>query len=186
MGVIKWFSRFGAKPSITIPLPSFHKEEMEQSKPSKFDDDKGKKLPEVKKSTCKSLADPLLNKKLDKVIKEYEKKYPGRKVKRICVFRHPKRQKQLHRKGRFGDNGPIVTTKDGYEKKSKHNVVPCMATDVAIYIKGMLIWHTQDEKIYYPLGPLCNKHGLCWGGFWTKPFDPYHVELKQEDTQWAG
>jgi peptidoglycan L-alanyl-D-glutamate endopeptidase CwlK len=62
-------------------------------------------------------------------------------------YRSPEEQNLLYQQGRTKP-GEIVTYKDGYEKKSKHNNLPSDAVDVAIILDGKLNW---DPKHYLKL-----------------------------------
>jgi len=93
------------------------------------------------------------------------------------VHRLPWYQGRLFKKGRDADGNivdrkKVVTYVDGIVKKSDHNKFPTWAVDVAIVVDGAISW---DPKYYAPLGALCEKHGLKWGGHWTKPKDRPHI-----------
>jgi len=105
-------------------------------------------------------------------------------------------QFELFQKGRKKVNGvwqienknEIVTFKDGYEKKSKHNFEPSRAVDIIPYpFPG---WGTKEfnEQMHYIAGVVMAisfefyKSGkiqkqLTWGGFWKNLVDLPHIEI---------
>jgi peptidoglycan L-alanyl-D-glutamate endopeptidase CwlK len=94
-------------------------------------------------------------------------------------YRSPEDQAKLYAKGRT-EPGDIVTYLDGNKKKSKHNLVPSMACDIAIFIKGKLTW----EEPYYRtvanhIKIVAKKMNIAikWGGDWEKFKDNPHFEL---------
>lgn len=99
----------------------------------------------------------------------------GCRLKETCTWRSKERQQELYQVGRRGRPGEKpVTNADGVTKKSRHNVYPAEALDVAVVLKtGQITWESAGYK---PLGPLAAKHGLTWGGNWTFKDEP-HIEL---------
>ncbi|MFW6242802.1 MAG: M15 family metallopeptidase [bacterium] len=103
--------------------------------------------------------------------------------------RTPQEQYELYQKGRDKE-GDIVTYKDGYENKSKHNYKPSLAVDVITYHseKPHFRWDNKDEHqflgglvmgVYYRL----KREGLIkneieWGGNWENFYDPFHFQIK--------
>ena len=69
----------------------------------------------------------------------------------------------------------IITWKDGFIMKSKHNSMPLSeAIDIWIKINGEYTW---DEKMFYPIGKFIQekyKHILRWGGNFK---DYCHIEM---------
>ena len=74
-------------------------------------------------------------------------------------LRSPEEQFELYKKGRkevddkwlVEDSRKIVTYKDGYLKKSKHNYIPSLAVDVAPYYveKPHIRWDDTDTLYYF-------------------------------------
>lgn len=89
-----------------------------------------------------------------------------------CVYRSPQEQAKLYEIGR-SKPGKIVTNCDGVIKKSNHNYFPSRAIDVAVISNGKVIW---DNDYYDPLGIVCKKLNLVWGGSWTGFKDRPHIE----------
>lgn len=91
--------------------------------------------------------------------------------------RTPQEQYELYKKGRETE-GDIVTYKDGYNNKSKHNFVPSLAVDAVTY---PINW--GDYKSHYYLGGLVMgiyhrlkregliKNEIRWGGNWDRDDD---------------
>ena len=83
--------------------------------------------------------------------------------------RTPQEQNELYKKGRNGVPGPIVTYKDGYTRKSKHNELPSLAVDIFCAPKAIM----YDQKhLTYVAGVImcCAKElgvKLEWGHNWN-------------------
>ena len=99
--------------------------------------------------------------------------------------RKPELQFEFFKKGRIEVNGKwkirdrskVVTFKDGYDLKSKHNLIPSPAVDIGIYIpkrkdftydKNSLIYlagliHSVSVELYIQ-GKIT--HLVKWGGNW--------------------
>lgn len=94
--------------------------------------------------------------------------------------RSPEKQFEYYRKGRELKDGKwvvvgdIVTTKDGYENKGKHNIFPSRAFDVFAYADGIR-W--DDIHLSYLGGLILGvadrllregkiTHRLTWGADW--------------------
>lgn len=146
-----------------------------QSNPSDFDEDKAEKLPEVGVSRDFKHASEELIRRFLRVSGEFCSQ-TGNTLVVTCTYRSPDEQGRLYKQGRFGNPGPIVTQLDGKNKKSMHNYFPSRALDVCVCVGGKPSW---EEKLYYPLGPICRKYGLEWGGFWTKFQDFPHIQLPE-------
>lgn len=93
------------------------------------------------------------------------------------TYRSPRRQAELYAQGRTAP-GKVVTRLDGIHKKSRHNVWPAEAVDVAVDVDPGPGKHISwDHAAYLPLGPLAARHGLIWGGGWKSIPDDPHLEL---------
>ncbi len=90
-----------------------------------------------------------------------------------CTARTVDEQRALYEQGRTKP-GPIVTQLDGVTSRSKHNLSPARALDVAVVVGGKVSWEPAQ---YAPLGPLAEKYGLVWGGGWKTLKDYPHLEL---------
>ena len=165
---------FGPKGlGLSIPLGSGHKVRIE-------DTDDMKEMKGITVSRDFNHAHPELIERFKKVSREFEAMCPGKKLLVTCTYRAPEYQRKLFKKGRFGNEGPIVTNCDGFNTKSKHNHFPSLALDVAVIVEGKALW---SEALYYPLGPLCSKNGLEWGGYWTSFSDFPHLQLKEKPQE---
>jgi hypothetical protein len=101
----------------------------------------------------------------------------GRQLIITSTYRSPERQAELYAQGRTAP-GQVVTKLDGHAKKSRHNVYPAEALDVAIDVDPGPGKHVSwDRGAFAPLGPLALRHGLVWGGGWTSLQDDPHLEL---------
>ena len=113
------------------------------------------------------------------VIKEYDNTI-------VCGHRSPEEQFELFKKGRKHISGEwvvtepdkVLTYKDGYTRKSKHNTSPSLAVDAApydpilqrvnwdpqhmIHFAGYVLGVTQMLKSYGAI-----EHSLRWGGDWN-------------------
>jgi hypothetical protein len=103
----------------------------------------------------------------------------GKQLFETCTWRSSLRQQNLYAVGRRGVPGEKVLTQiDGITKKSRHMVYPAQAVDVCVDSDPgpgkVAVW---GAAAYAPLGPLCVKHGLIWGGSWTSFKDYPHMEL---------
>ena len=114
----------------------------------------------------------------------------------IFGTRTPEEQFELFKKGRIYISGEwqikhpdkIVTFKDGFEKKSKHNYEPSKAVDVIPYpFPG---WGTREfhEEMHYIAGVIMGlaaeyytsekiKDKLKWGGVWKNLVDEPHFQI---------
>ena len=107
-------------------------------------------------------------------------------------YRTPDEQFELYKKGRtlkddrWIRTGNVVTFLDGYTKKSKHNLFPAEAFDVAILQKGKITWSVPlyielaghilevadqlfDEEII--------NNRINWGGNWVRLHDYPHYQI---------
>jgi len=114
----------------------------------------------------------------------------------IHGHRTPEEQFELFKKGRSQVNGvwrvnhpgKVVTYKDGYEDRSKHNEYPSMAVDVVPYygVKPHIRWDDIEGMRHfghYVLGVIdtLRRYGtiendVTWGGFWLSLRDYPHWE----------
>lgn len=93
--------------------------------------------------------------------------------------RTPQEQLQLFLHGRL-DNEQIVTYRDGYNKKSKHNEKPSHAVDVYAFVNGRASWEeTHLREIASVVKAVAREKGIAiaWGGDWTRFKDLPHFEL---------
>ena len=102
----------------------------------------------------------------------------GHELFETCTYRGPETQAKLFEVGRRGVEGERkLTNCDGTTIKSRHNLYPSRAVDVAVDVDPgpgkTVVW---SEHAYAALGPLCQKHSLVWGGSWTIKDFP-HIEL---------
>lgn len=106
--------------------------------------------------------------------------------------RSPELQFELYRKGRKYKNGvwtiedlkAVVTYRDGFEKLSDHNHSPSLAVDAIPY---PINWSDGNKHIEfggYVLGVVDMLlrsgeigHKIGWGGYWKKPYDPFHFYI---------
>lgn len=106
----------------------------------------------------------------------YSTRYPDRSLFLTCCYRTPEEQKQLYDKNR---KGMILTRCDGFIKKSKHNLVPSQAFDVAVKHHDLVTWR---DEFYSDLGDSLLELDLSnmieWGGDWETFKDYPHFELK--------
>jgi len=101
----------------------------------------------------------------NEVIKEYDCTI-------VFGYRSPEEQRALFEQGRTKP-GSIVTYKDGYERKSKHNQEPSFAVDVVPY---PIDWDNKDRiRVFagFVLGTYQQlkkqgkiKSNIRWGGDW--------------------
>lgn len=124
-------------------------------------------------TTRLSDADPVLQLAYTSLLWDF-KEQTGHDLILTCVYRSPEEQADLYAQGRTKP-GQIVTQLNGTPKqRSKHNLRPARAVDVAVTIAGKISW---DNALYAPLGPLAKRYGLVWGGDWTGFVDRPHLEL---------
>ncbi len=119
---------------------------------------------------------PELTRRYEALASDFRKE-TGRDLFPTCTWRSKERQLEIYMEGRGYKDGEIVVTDqkkiktklDGFHKKSRHNVYPSEAVDVAVDTDPgpgkHVVW---DTAAYAPLGPLALKHGLVWGGDWNR------------------
>lgn len=122
---------------------------------------------------------PLLQEFFPKLKAKYEEINPGCELFLTHTLRTPVEQLTLFVQGRLpAYPGPIVTWKDGFVNKSKHNEIPAEAFDIAVKIDGKVCW---DDDLYIRIGALVPALGyqdkIRWGGIW-KSRDLCHFETK--------
>ena len=96
-----------------------------------------------------------------------------------CGYRSPERQSELYAQGRT-EPGKIVTYRDGYNKKSKHNHILALAFDVYAWIDGRANWNPEyylkiAEAIKLSADTFDIK--IKWGGDWQSFKDYPHFEI---------
>lgn len=100
-----------------------------------------------------------------------------------CTWRSRVRQAELYDRGRSLP-GQIVTNIDGIKSRSRHNFYPSQAIDVCVdKDPGPGKQSVWESGAYAPLGPLCAKHGLVWGGSFKHLKDYPHIEMTQGEPQ---
>lgn len=121
---------------------------------------------------------PLLQEFFPLLKKRYEEIHPGCELFVTHVDRTPVEQLHLFVQGRLPEfPGEVVTWKDGFVGKSKHNDIPAEAIDVAVKVKGKVSW---DPEYILKIGALVPDLGYAgrikWGGVWSSK-DLYHFEI---------
>jgi hypothetical protein len=81
-------------------------------------------------------------------------------------------QNELYKQGRTKPGGIVTNAVGG---QSNHNFG--MAMDVAIFDNGKYLKEGTEWQ-YRRFGEIAESNGLEWGGRWTSPFDPAHVQIK--------
>jgi hypothetical protein len=123
---------------------------------------------------------PELRRRYELLKADFERE-TGRQLFETCTWRSSSKQQDLYRVGRRGVPGEKILTKiDGVEKRSRHNFYPAQAVDVCVDSDPgpgkHAVW---DPAAYEPIGHLCARHGLRWGGDFS--FKDYpHIELPPE------
>ena len=135
-------------------------------------------------------AEPLLADAVLRIMADF-KAEQGRELIVTSVWRSRERQHALYEQGRamipqadgkmgwvIDRPGEVVTNIDGLKRRSRHNFYPSQAVDVCVDLDPgpgkHVVW---DYAAYEPLGELCTRHGLVWGGSWTRFPDRPHLEL---------
>ncbi len=124
-----------------------------------------------------SLCEPELQKRYASAMVEFET-MTGHQLFVTRTYCEAAEQSELYAIGRRGiPDERIVTNCDGYASRSRHQDWPSSALDVAVDLDpgpGQKVsWAASD---YAPLGPICARHGLEWGGNF-KDFDGPHIQL---------
>ena len=102
-----------------------------------------------------------------------EAKQKGIDLRVVSGFRDRKKQQALYSQGRT-TKGPIVT--NAPPGLSYHNYG--WAVDVCEYRNGKPYW---KSKHWNEIGAIGKKHGLVWGGDWTRLVDKPHLQLSLFD-----
>ena len=124
---------------------------------------------------------PLLRDNLPAMLNTIQAKLPtGVTAKVISIHRTPAEQFELYKQGRTFNGtawkvtGSIVTSKDGFVNKSRHNYLPSTAFDIGLFKDGKYL----ANSAYYKKVELgANLMGFTWGGTWTTPHDEPHIEI---------
>jgi D-alanyl-D-alanine carboxypeptidase len=133
------------------------------------------------------LLHPMLTEQLSSIARRVKTKLgDGLSIKPISGHRTPQQQFELFKKGRMAVDGhwvvknekTIITNKDGFENLSRHNFLPSLAVDFGL----MKIVNGNDTYLgnslsYKEIGPVVETMGFEWGGRWTSPADPGHVQV---------
>ena len=146
---------------------------------------------------------PILQRAVPLIIADYKMLFPNRDLIAISVARTAAEQWELFKVGRVlrktigtsgvGPNGnwivvkeirgKMVTTLDGYCKKSKHIIdekTPfARAVDFGVIINGKYLGGYKDIPLYKPLRELAHKQGLIHGSDFPGDFKDWpHVETQ--------
>lgn len=131
--------------------------------------------PGIEESRDMSLCHPDLQRRYAAFKADY-KAETGRDLVETCTWRSKDKQFEYFKCGRELKNGiwvivdkwAVKTYLDGYTKKSRHNVFPSEAVDVAIDMDPGPGKHLSwDRSAYAPFAKLALKHHLIWGGDWN-------------------
>ena len=114
---------------------------------------------------------PYLLHKVELVIKEANQK--GIDLRVVSGFRGLKKQQALYDQGRT-TKGNIVTNAPPGLSYHNHG----WAVDVCEYKNGKPYWKSKHWK---EIGAIGKKHGLFWGGDWTRLVDKPHLQLSLFD-----
>lgn len=108
----------------------------------------------------------------------YEKVFPNRTVFITHTMRTPEEQLRIFCQGRLKEfPGPIVTWKDGYLSKSKHNANPSLALDFGVKIDGKVSWDPSHfEPIALALSELGYSNRIRLG-LWREDYP--HIEVRE-------
>lgn len=107
---------------------------------------------------------------------EYERT-TGRCLVETCTWRSKGRQFDIFKEGRelrgtewvVVDKRKVKTKLDGFKRKSRHNVYPSQAVDVAVDRDPGPGKHIDwSEAAFEAFATLAPKHGLIWGGDWNR------------------
>lgn len=108
--------------------------------------------------------------------KRYEELYPDRTIFITHVDRTPEEQLRIFCQGRLPEfPGSIVTWKDGFINKSKHNSFPSEAIDVAVKIGDTVSWDVELTRCFGNIiKDLGYERKIKWGATFK---DNYHFEV---------
>lgn len=114
---------------------------------------------------------------------KYVSEFPGREFVLTHTRRTPVEQLYLFVQGRLPNHpGPIVTWKDGFVNRSRHNFDPSEAFDFGIKINGQYEWRDSimlpHLSAYIPTALALLGYGreIRYGGEFR---DYYHIELRR-------
>jgi len=179
MKFLKSFGKNGV--SVSISLPSFHKEIKEDDMPSLSSDFDDEAIKGITTSRDYKLAHQELIKRFSRLTTAFSERFPGKTLLITCTYRSPEEQNRLYRLGRKGnevvDSSKVVTKINGVTKLSNHNKYPARAIDVAVMNGGKITWNEAD---YYPLLALSKEFDLVSGGSWDGFLDWPHLELPKD------
>jgi hypothetical protein len=114
--------------------------------------------------------------KLDRIKKRVQAE-TGYSLKVISGRRTADQQKKIFEGQRA--TGKKVTNADGTIVESKHQSGE--AADLRFVDKsGNVVTPKGNDKLWKALGKIAKEEGLVWGGDWTDPYDPGHVQLGVE------
>lgn len=132
-------------------------------------------------------AHPFIATQLVDILQIIQAKLPANiTCKMISAHRTPADQFELFKKGRAFKDGKlvvtnkkeIVTDKDGFIKKSRHNYLPCTAIDIGLF---------DAQNKYIPETPAYQfvSEGKSlhfeWGGDWKTLIDQPHLQIAASD-----
>lgn len=128
------------------------------------------------------LLHPLLIEALNRLTEGIRSALPlGTTIRPISGHRTPAEQFEIFKKGRtrvdghWEKTGATFTNKDGFESLSHHNYLPCLAVDFGLFTQDGD--YVKDGNAYRGIGPVAEGLGFEWGGRWSNPFDPAHVQI---------
>jgi len=110
---------------------------------------------------------PILLEKVKLIIAEAKSK--GIDLRVVSGFRDSAKQQMLYNKGRTTKGGIVTNAPPGL---SYHNYG--WAVDVCEFRNGKPYWKSKHWK---EIGRIGKKHGLVWGGDWTRLVDRPHLQL---------
>lgn len=131
------------------------------------------------------LLHPFIALKLEAILDAIQQALPqGYRCRLDWGHRTADEQFKLFKKGRAFQGGrwvvinraQVVTYKDGYVAKSRHNYLPATAIDVAIYDRDGQ--YVSPDALYRHVGKGKN-FGLDWGGDWQQFKDRPHLEIPE-------
>ena len=127
---------------------------------------------QTKPYPTKNRVHPLLQKKVNAMIKEARKK--GIDLRVVSSFRDMDKQAALYAKGRNGSGKKVTNAPPGF---SYHNYG--LAVDVVEYKNGKPNWKSKN---WNTIGKLGKEQGLVWGGDWKRLVDKPHFQLSLKDV----
>ena len=132
-------------------------------------------------------AHPLIVAKLANILQTIQAKLPvGVTCKMLSAHRTPADQFELFKKGRALKDGKwvvtnkkeIVTDKDGYIKRSRHNYLPCTAIDIGLFDAQNK--YIPEATAYQFVSEGKSLH-FDWGGDWKTLVDQPHLQIAASD-----